>query len=481
MNHPALPLLAVQGAPIRCRPRKGPLWFFVLVHPLQDCDSVRDASVSLGDTLWFSPLARCHIIGDEDPPPPLYRPWGASPDHQVRTNPLNAFLPLFPLSLPFLIHSLGSFFLSRPFTLSLYLFPSPSPTPGPTVIGIPSGSWDPYKHSRQRERASEAECVWDGARERDMEAERKRKPASQYAGSLEHWVTVAAASFVCVCPILCLKQSPPPLSAHTGKPDSNTPQAAWSPVIWPALHLCVFWHSSLWNNYQINSSELSEAGPYLMILTKTAPNSHLEHGPVWESVRCVSYVGPQSRCVWVILVICQQYVIFFPGLTAQQKIAHLIMPLMWRWRRQASSPKWDLEMRKNIWESPLGNKNRILQLLKIWKWMVQKNKREECSLVTASWEQTTCQDIEREREGGGLRERAKMTRSCLQVLFILEEIVIWLSGWRCWLPGPSWCTVTSHYHCLRERETEEITPKGSCVDAPNLLNHRNTSTIQITH
>lgn len=60
-------------------------------------------------------------------------------------------------------------------------------------------------------------------------------------------------------------------------------------------------------------------------------------------------------------------------------------------------------------------------------------------------------------------------------------VPVWLSGWGRWLPGSSWCTVTSHYSCLRERETEVITPKGSCVDAPNLLNHRNTSTIQITH
>lgn len=60
-------------------------------------------------------------------------------------------------------------------------------------------------------------------------------------------------------------------------------------------------------------------------------------------------------------------------------------------------------------------------------------------------------------------------------------VAVWLSGWVRWLPGPSWSTVTSHYHCLRERETVEITPKGSCVDAPNLSNQRNTSTIQITH
>lgn len=29
--------------------------------------------------------------------------------------------------------------------------PPPRPTPGPTVIGIPSGSWDPYKQSRRGE------------------------------------------------------------------------------------------------------------------------------------------------------------------------------------------------------------------------------------------------------------------------------------------------------------------------------------------
>lgn len=60
-------------------------------------------------------------------------------------------------------------------------------------------------------------------------------------------------------------------------------------------------------------------------------------------------------------------------------------------------------------------------------------------------------------------------------------VPLWLCGQVRRLPGPSRCTVTSHYSCLRERETEVITPKGSCVDAPNLLNHRNTSTIQITH
>lgn len=103
----------------------------------------------------------------------------------------------------------------------LLLFPSPSPTPGPTVIGIPSGSWDPYKHSRQRVREEKRQCLCEW--EKDMDAERKRKPASQYAGSLEHWVTVAAASFVCVCPILFLKQSPPPLSAHTGTWQQHTP------------------------------------------------------------------------------------------------------------------------------------------------------------------------------------------------------------------------------------------------------------------
>lgn len=39
-------------------------------------------------------------------------------------------------------------------------------------------------------------------------------------------------------------------------------------------------------------------------------------------------------------------------------------------------------------------------------------------------------------------------------------VVVW--------PGLAWCAVTSHYHCLREHETEETTPKGSGVDAPNL-------------
>lgn len=222
-----------------------------------------------GDTFWFSLLARCHNIRHPSSslPSPVMLSWWSWPPSEDKP------LDLLPVTQPFPFLLSGAFFSSFPsifpsfllchssfshsFTLSLYLSPSPSPTLGPTVIGIPSGSWDPYKHSRQRERGSEAKCAW----ERDMEAERKRKPASQYAGSLEHWVTVAAASFVCVCPILCLKQSPPPLSAHTGKPDSNTPQAAWSPVIWVFLHLCVFWHSSLWNNYQINSSELSEARP----------------------------------------------------------------------------------------------------------------------------------------------------------------------------------------------------------------------------
>lgn len=145
--------------------------------------------------------------------------WGQAPGRRPK-------LLLFPPMLPSL--PAHSCFIT-PLSLSLFLSPSASPTPGPTVIGIPSGSWDPYKHSRHRERGSE----------RGMAAERKRKPASQYAGSLEHWVTVAAASFVCVCPILCLKQSPPPLSAHTGKPDSNTPQAACLPVIRPVLHLRV--------------------------------------------------------------------------------------------------------------------------------------------------------------------------------------------------------------------------------------------------
>lgn len=56
-----------------------------------------------------------------------------------------------------------------------------------------------------------------------------------------------------------------------------------------------------------------------------------------------------------------------------------------------------------------------------------------------------------------------------------------LSGRARRIPGPLWCTVTSHYHCFGERETEEITPKGSRVDASNLLNYRNTSPIQIIH
>lgn len=60
-------------------------------------------------------------------------------------------------------------------------------------------------------------------------------------------------------------------------------------------------------------------------------------------------------------------------------------------------------------------------------------------------------------------------------LFALQEIVIWrclqgLSGWGRGLPGPSRCTVTSHYHCFGERETEEITPKGNSVETSNLLN-----------
>lgn len=50
-----------------------------------------------------------------------------------------------------------------------------------------------------------------------------------------------------------------------------------------------------------------------------------------------------------------------------------------------------------------------------------------------------------------------------------------------WIPGSSRWTVPSHYHCLRERESEKITSKGNGVDVPNLLNHSNTSTIQITH
>lgn len=167
------------------------------------------------------------------------------------------FLSLLHFSLPLSL----SFSYSPSFSLSFTL----PPHLGPAVIGIPSGSWDPYKHSRQRERARARQSVCE--EEKDMQAERKRKPASQYAGSLEHWVTVAAASFVCVCPILCLKQNPPPLSAHTGKPDSNTPRAAWSPVIWAFRCLWVFGHSGLWNNYQINSSELSKARPFLVILS----------------------------------------------------------------------------------------------------------------------------------------------------------------------------------------------------------------------
>lgn len=176
---------------------------------------------------------------------------------------------LFSLCMASPLSFLTSFFspsLSLLFIQSLFLsLIHSSPHLGPTVIGIPSGSWDPYKHSRQRERARARQSVCE--EEKDMQAERKRKPASQYAGSLEHWVTVAAASFVCVCPILCLKQNPPPLSAHTGKPDSNTPQAAWSPVIWAFRCLWVFGHSGLWNNYQINSSELSKARPFLVILS----------------------------------------------------------------------------------------------------------------------------------------------------------------------------------------------------------------------
>lgn len=60
-------------------------------------------------------------------------------------------------------------------------------------------------------------------------------------------------------------------------------------------------------------------------------------------------------------------------------------------------------------------------------------------------------------------------------LFALQEIVIWrrlrgLSGWSHGLPGPSRCTVTSHYHCFGECETKEITPKGNAAETSNLLN-----------
>lgn len=65
-------------------------------------------------------------------------------EHQGSPARLHLFL------LPFLF-SLPSFSSS---------FPLLPPTPGPAVIGIPSGSWDPYKHSRQRgERGEEAVFV----------------------------------------------------------------------------------------------------------------------------------------------------------------------------------------------------------------------------------------------------------------------------------------------------------------------------------
>lgn len=242
--------------------------------------SIRDVSVSQEDAFWFSLLVRCHCIGNEDPPPFFFSSPSATtpgcfswwPSGGRGGTSVLHHLPactLFSLCMASPLSFLTSFFspsLSLLFIQSLFLsLIHSSPHLGPTVIGIPSGSWDPYKHSRQRERARARQSVCE--EEKDMQAERKRKPASQYAGSLEHWVTVAAASFVCVCPILCLKQNPPPLSAHTGKPDSNTPQAAWSPVIWAFRCLWVFGHSGLWNNYQINSSELSKARPFLVILS----------------------------------------------------------------------------------------------------------------------------------------------------------------------------------------------------------------------
>lgn len=132
-----------------------PLPFFSPRHQLQH------QGVSPGDQVEGG--------GDERP---------ASPASVRAIFPLHGFSSFFPYS--FFSPSLSLLFIQ---SLFLSLIHS-SPHLGPTVIGIPSGSWDPYKHSRQRERARARQSVCE--EEKDMQAERKRKPASQYAGSLEH-------------------------------------------------------------------------------------------------------------------------------------------------------------------------------------------------------------------------------------------------------------------------------------------------------
>ena len=105
---------------------------------------------------------------------------------------------------------------SLPFSLFLSLaLLSPSPTPGPTVIGIPSGSWDPYKHSRQgeRERARQSVCVRVCVRERERERERERgrhggREKEKASKSIRWFIRALSHSGRClVC--LCLSNTLP--------------------------------------------------------------------------------------------------------------------------------------------------------------------------------------------------------------------------------------------------------------------------------
>lgn len=124
---------------------------------------------------------------------------------QVRTNLINCVsvtlhlpLPLLPVSsfFPHFLLSFPSLSTYHP-SFSCYLFPSPSPTPGPTVIGIPSGSWDPYKHSRRGESEQGRVCVCVSEREtwRQREKEKASKSIRWFIRALSH----SGRCLVCLC------------------------------------------------------------------------------------------------------------------------------------------------------------------------------------------------------------------------------------------------------------------------------------------
>lgn len=121
---------------------------------------------------------------------------------------------------------------------------------------------------------------------------------------------------------------------------------------------------------------------------------------------------------------------------------------------------WNGKKKKR--EAPLGHKNRILQLLKNMKVAVPKNKREEYTLVKASWEQTTCQDIERGREGGRPAKRKvwnDLFLSSRPVYFGGNSnmvVAVWLSGqgWGSRGPrGAQWPLITTAWGSVKRRRS----------------------------